>query len=296
MNERKLRIFYEVAIKLNMTEVAAKLYISQPAVSQTINELENQLSVKLFDRMGKRLYLTYQGEIFLNYVRRILNLQDEAIKTIKDINNLKTGKLKIGASTTIGIYVLPDIIGCFIKKYKGIDISIAIENTRIIADMIIENKLDFAFVEGPVYDDEILVEKFCDDELVFICHPEHQWAEKKYIDVIDITKEKVIMREVGSGTREVFENLMHSIEGTYNMAFQLGNTEAIKKAVEAGLGVSCISKRCCENELSKGTLAIARLKHKSIIRELSLIYHKDKFVSKLFWEFIKFSKEKVIEI
>lgn len=277
-----------------MTEVAEKLYISQPAVSQTIHELEEYLSVRLFDRMGRKLYLTYEGELFLNYVRRIINIYDEAINTIKDIDSLKIGRLKIGASTTIGIYVLPDIIGKFTKTYKDVDVSIAIENTRIIANMILENKLDFAFVEGSVFDSEIVVEKFCNDELVFITHSEHRWARNKYISCEDIVSEKIIMREEGSGTREVFQNIMSSMDANYKIAFELGNTEAIKKAVEAGLGVSCISERCVKSEVENGKLSTVKLKNRYINRELNLIYHKDKFLSKLFLEFIKFSKSQVL--
>ena len=293
MNERKLRIFYEVAEKLNMTEVAEKLYISQPAVSQTILELENELGIKLFDRINRRLYLTNEGEIFLNYVRRILNMYDDSIRSLKDINSLKTGKLKIGASTTIGIYILPDIIGKFTKAYKGIDTSIAIENTKLISDMILENSIDFAFVERPVYNEEIIKENFCNDELVFITSPEHPWSNKDKISIDEINKEKIIMREMGSGTREVFESYMTANNVNYNIAFELGNTEAIKKAVEAGLGISCISKRCIKNEINSNTLSWTKLKEFEIKRKLILIYHKDKFLSTLLKTFIKFALENV---
>ncbi|MBO0544397.1 LysR family transcriptional regulator [Clostridium botulinum] len=295
MNERKLRIFYEVAEKLNMTEVAEKLYISQPAVSQTILELENELGVKLFDRINRRLYLTNEGDIFLNYVRRILNMYDDSIRSLKDINSLKTGKLKIGASTTIGIYILPDIIGKFTKEYKGIDTSIAIENTKLISDMILENSIDFAFVEGPVYNEEIIKENFCNDELVFITSPEHPWSNKDEISIDEIDKEKIIMREMGSGTREVFESYMTANNVNYNIAFELGNTEAIKKAVEAGLGISCISKRCIKNEINNNTLSWTKLKEFEIKRKLILIYHKDKFLSTLLKTFIKFAIKKCIK-
>ena len=293
MNERKLRIFYEVAEKLNMREVAEKLYISQPAVSQTILELENELGVKLFDRINRRLYLTNEGDIFLNYVRRILNMYDDSIRSLKDINSLKTGKLKIGDSTTIGIYILPDIIGKFTKEYKGIDTSIAIENTKLISDMILENSIDFAFVEGPVYNEEIIKENFCNDELVFITSPEHPWSNKDEISIDEIDKEKIIMREMGSGTREVFESYMTANNVNYNIAFELGNTEAIKKAVEAGLGISCISKRCIKNEINNNTLSWTKLKEFEIKRKLILIYHKDKFLSTLLKTFIKFAIKNV---
>ena len=291
MNERKLRIFYEVAIKLNMTTVAESMYISQPAVSQTIQELEKELNVRLFDRIGKKLHLTYEGEIFLQYVRRILNIYDEGINRIKDINNLAEGKIKIGASTTIGIYVLPDIIGKFMKKYKNVDISIAIENTKIIADMILENKIDFAFVEGPVYEED-----FCEDELVIITSKEHNWAELQGINLDKIAESRIIMREKGSGTREVFENMLNSKGISYKIAFELGNTEAIKKAVEAGLGISCISKRCVKDEILDGRIAAIKLIDEKIKRKFSLIYHRDKFMSKLFQSFIDFARNQVDNI
>lgn len=296
MNERKFRVFYEVALKLNMTEVAKSLYMSQPAVSQTIRELEDELDVKLFDRLGRKLYLTHKGEIFFNYVRRILNLYDECTETLRDINELKGGKLKIGASTTIGIYILTDIIGKFNKKYREIDVSITIENTKIIAQMILENKIDFAFVEGPVYSDEIIVEEFCNDELTFIAPPDHPWAKDRRIKLKDVEKEKIIMREEGSGTREVVENALKAQEISYKIDIELGNIEAIKKAVEAGLGVSCISKRCIEREVAEGRIAAVQIEGLRIFRDLHLIYHRDKHLSNLFNSFISFSRQEVVPV
>jgi len=293
MNERKLRVFYEVATKLNMTEVANQLYISQPAISQTIRELENEFGVQFFDRIGKKLYLTHEGELFLNYVRRIINLYDDCFKTLKDAGDLKTGKLRIGASTTIGIYILPQIIGAFYQKYKDIEVSITIENTKIIADMILKNELDFAFVEGPVFSNEIIEEFFCHDELVFIMPPNHPWVQYEEIDLKEIENSKIIMREQGSGTREVFEGALREFDVNYYIDFELGNTEAIKKAVEAELGVSCISRRCVEKEVASGRIAMRRLKGLRIMREFHLIYHKDKYLSKLFNLFINFCREKV---
>jgi DNA-binding transcriptional LysR family regulator len=295
VNERKLRVFYEVATKLNMTEVANQMYISQPAISQTIRELENDFGVQFFDRIGKKLYLTHEGEIFLNYVRRIINLYDDCFKTLKDSSELKTGKMRIGASTTIGIYILPQIIGEFHQKYrdKDIEISINIVNTKIIADMILKNQIDFAFVEGPVFSDEIIEDFFCLDELVFIIPPNHPWVQYDKIDLKFLENTKIIMREKGSGTREIFEEALKRFDVNYCVDFELGNTEAIKKAVEANLGVSCISRRCVEKEARDGKIVIRRLKGLRIMREFHLIYHKDKYLSKLFNLFIDFCKSKV---
>lgn len=293
MNERKLRIFYEVSKELNMTKVSEKLYVSQPSISQSINDLEKDLGVKLFDRMGKKLYLTHEGKIFLNYTKRILNIYDEAIKVIKEMNGLQRGKLKIGASTTIGIYILPNIIGKFSKVYTNIDISIIIENTENIAKLIEENQLDIAFVEGPVHSEEITVEEFYDDELVFITGTEHPWVKAEKILKSDIAKEKIIMREKGSGTREVFINALEKEFVDYSIFMELGHTEAIKKAVEAGLGISCISKRCIKDEINYKKLAVIEVEGLKIKRSLYLIHHKDKYITNLINTFIQFAKENV---
>lgn len=293
MNERQLKIFYEVATKLSMTEAANSLFMSQPAISQTIKDLEKEYCVNFFDRIGKKLYLTNDGEIFLSYARRILNLCDECSKEIKSSKDLKTGQLRIGASTTIGIYILTDIIGKYTKANKGIDVSITIENTINIVNLILENKIDFAYVEGPVHSDEIIVEDFCDDELVVITSVEHPFAKQKSIDIKYLEKEKVIMREKGSGTREVFENLLASKNITIGKSLELGNTEAIKKAVEAGLGISCISRRAVQREVEYGKLAIINLNDIKILRKLSVVYHKDKNLSDLFKSFLQYSRENV---
>jgi len=293
MNERRLRVFHEVAMRLNMTEAANSLFISQPAISQTIRELEDDFGVKLFDRIGKKLFLTYEGDIFLTFVRRILNLYDDCSKTMRDLGQLTKGKLRIGASTTIGIYVLPDIIGKFSQIHPDMEISIAIENTKIISEMILQNKIDFAFVEGPVKSEEIIDADFANDEMFFITPPDHPWAKFREVDIHEVEKTKIIMREKGSGTRNELENLFRDQEVNYQIDFEMGNTEAIKKAVEAGLGVSCVSGRCIQREAQEGRLAVVRLRGIRIMREFRLIYHRDKFLSRLFNLFIDFSRHQM---
>ena len=148
MNFRKLKIFFETAKCLNMTKVAKSMYISQPSISQAIAELESDLDVKLFDRIGKRLYLTHEGEVYFEYSRRILNLYEEANSTIRSSKEGQKGKIVIGASTTIGIYILPELIKEFNELHKNIEISLIIENTQLIEELIMENKVDIALVEG----------------------------------------------------------------------------------------------------------------------------------------------------
>ena len=290
MNFRKLKIFYETAINLNMTKVAKALYISQPSVSQAIQELEEELGVKVFDRIGKRLSLTYEGEVYFNYVRRILNLYDEGAQKIKMINNKEEGKIVIGASTTIGIYILPDIIKDFVERNKGIEISLIIENTQNIEKMILQNKIDFAFIEGKVHSDEIKYEKIWKDEIVFIAPCNDKWNEKSTIEKDELRKEKFIIREKGSGTREIVESYLKDKSIEYNIFMELGNSEAIKRSVEAGLGIGCISKQCIKEEIKRKKLKNITLDKETIERDLLLLVHKDKFISNNMNEFMDEAK------
>lgn len=289
MNIRKLRIFYKTATTLNMTKVAKELYISQPSVSQTIHEIEEELGVTLFDRIGKKLFLTNEGEVFLNYVRRIINLYEESIERVHEIAKMEKGKIKIGASTTIGIYILPDIIRKFIAEHKDIEISLIIENTANIEKLILENKVDLAFVEGRVYSEEIIEENIWEDELVFICSDIHSWRDKKEVSGKELINEKFIMRELGSGTRGIIESYLLEKNIDYKIFMELGNTEAIKNSVEANLGIGCISSKCIEEKIKQKKLYMVRLKEGKIKRNLQLIMHKDKFINNNMKEFIRFA-------
>ena len=291
MNFRKLKIFFETAKCLNMTKVAKSMYISQPSISQAIAELESDLDVKLFDRIGKRLYLTHEGEVYFEYSRRILNLYEEANSTIRSSKEGQKGKIVIGASTTIGIYILPELIKEFNELHKNIEISLIIENTQLIEELIMENKVDIALVEGYVKSDELEVFDIGKDELIFIANPNNPIFSKDKITLKDLEDEKFIMREPGSGTREIIENYLINKGCNYNVYMELGNTEAIKKSVEANLGVSCLSKRSVIEKIENGSLSGLRIKDKKIKRMLSLIYHKDKFLSNNIKMFIDYSRK-----
>lgn len=291
MNFRKLKIFYETAIHLNMTKVAKEMYISQPSISQSINELEIELGAKLFDRIGKKLFLTHEGEVFLNYTRRILNLYDEGVKTIREFNVNGKGKIVIGASTTIGIYILPEIIKEFSSKYKDIEISLIIENTKNIEKLILENKVDFAYVEGDIHSEEIIREVVWKDELVFICGDKNDLRNYKNVEGKVLENEKLIMREDGSGTREHTELFLKKNKIKFTTFLELGNTEAIKKTVEANLGVGCLSYRVVEDKVKSGELFIFRLLEGSIERDLYLISHNDKFISNNMKTFIEYTRD-----
>jgi DNA-binding transcriptional LysR family regulator len=294
MTLRKLEIFYCVAEKLNMTTVSKEMHISQPAISQMIKEMEEELEVRLFNRLGKRLYLTDEGELFKTYSRRMLNLYQEFEEVLEEKKDFKKGKLKLGASSTIGIYVMPKLIQEFIKEFPEIDISLKIGNTEDIANMILKNDIDFAFVEAEVDMNEIKSEEIWKDELILITNPKHRWGDLCEIDESELKNEKFILREEGSGTRKVFEAAMKNNHIKYRESFTLGNTEAIKEIIMTGLGISCLSRLTVKKELDEGKLRGYRIKKFEINREFNLIHHKDKHFSSLMKEFIQKGRDREI--
>ncbi|MGL5575811.1 MAG: LysR substrate-binding domain-containing protein [Sarcina sp.] len=279
MNFRKLNIFYETASSLNMTEVGKKLYISQPSVSQAIKEMEKELGVSLFDRIGKKLYLTYEGEVYLRYVKRILNLYDEVKVTLENTRKNISGRIRVGASTTIGVYILPEIVKHFLTKNADVEISIVIENTTSIEKMIIDNEVDVAFVEGDIKCSEIIEEDIIKDKLIFIKSKEYNIDENR--------KLSLIVREEGSGTRDVVESNLRINKIDYNIIMELGSTEAILKVVEVGLAVACVPYICAQEKIKDGILEEVIIEGmENIKRDFKFIYHQDKFLSNTMKAFI----------
>jgi len=286
MTLRDIEIFVTVCELKSMSAAAKKLYMSQPAVSQAISQIEGEFQVKLFDRISKKLSLTYPGEILYNYGRRILNLVSEAENIIYDVRNMRMGRLNVGASTTVGIYLLPKIIGEFRKKFS-VDIYFTIDNTAGIEKLILDNAIDLGIVEGPVHSRDIIVIPYIDDELYLVSSKNHRWAKKRIICPEEIENEDIIIREKGSGTREVFEETMARNNVRYRIKYVLNNTEAIKKAIEANIGVSVISRLAVEKEVKDGRLVKVDIENIKFERKFSIIYHKDKFKSNLLEEFIR---------
>lgn len=288
MTIRKLEIYYAVAKKLNMTQVAKELYISQPSISQVIKELEEEMEVKLFKRIGKKLYLTDEGKVFQKYSLRIINLYKESKDVIDEMRNLKRGRIKIGASTTIGTYLLPDIIASFKKKYPDIEVELIIANTKIIAETLLNNRVDIGFIEGEVKEEELRSVDFLEDELIIISSPKKNFEDR--IKVKKLEEETFIQREEGSGSRRTYEGFL----GIRNRnTFVFGSTETIKKAVIKELGIACVSRLAVEEEKKRGELSISKIEGVNINRNFKCLYHKDKEFSRILDKFLKFAKSKI---
>lgn len=278
-------MFVTVVEKKNFSRAAEALNLTQPAVSQQIQSLEEHYGVKLFERNSKRVEMTHAGEILHQYALQILTLHQQAHQAINDLMGLVTGKLNIGASLTIGEYVLPKLLAVFTKQFPDVEAAVSINNTEIIADNTLNNRIDIGLVEGPVNPANLIITPFLQDEMVLIVPSGHRLQAFKETTTSELGDETFIVREAGSGTRFVVEEVFRTLEFHPKREIQFGSTQAIKNAVEAGLGVAFISKSSIHKELQLGTLAAVRIQGHSFQRPFSIIWKKEKFQSKAMTEF-----------
>lgn len=277
---RQFKVFLVAAERESFTQAAKELYLTQPAVSFQIQALEDFFGAKLFKRTGRKVELTDAGDALLPYARKIIEAMEESKKAIEQVGAAKTGKLVVGASTTIGIYILPPLIAIYRSKYPQTIISIRVENTEGIEEALLRKDIDFGLIEGFVKSSYVKREKFRDDELVLIVPAHHPWSD--VIELSDLMIEPLILREEGSGTRMVLEGALMEKSlsiSDLNVNMVLGNTEAIKHAVAAGLGVSFVSKCTIGKELALGLLRIVRVRGFNVMRELFIIRRENEELS-----------------
>ncbi|MEA2102878.1 MAG: LysR family transcriptional regulator [Thermodesulfobacteriota bacterium] len=251
MNIHQVRIFYTAAQVMSITKTAKKMHLSQPSVSIQIKDLEESLGVKLFDRINRKISLTDAGKVFYSYAQRILNLIDETNIVMKDFGSGDVGSLAIGASNTIANYILPRYLGEFKENNPRVDISLSILNRQDAIEQCLGGDIDVAFVQE-VRDHPDLRSELCMlDELVVVCSPRHRWASMGPLSISTLNSEAepIIMREEGSGTRDLIEYAAEMIGAQLNIAMEMGNTEGIKRAVEANLGIAIISKNVIKREI-----------------------------------------------
>ncbi len=293
MEDHKLKVFCTVAETKSFSKTSEIIHLTQPAVSLQIQALEEIYETKLFDRSSSSINLTPSGEILYKYAKDILSLYAEAGKEIGKITGLIKGSITIGASTTIGNYVLPTVISDFKKTHPKIKINVFIGNTRRIVDFLNSGVVDLGLVEGETSKHKIKTEPIIQDELLFIVPPLHHWAKKKVVSILEITKEPFILREDGSGTRQMIEKylLSHGINtGDMSIALVLGSTESIKQAVENGTGVSIVSKWAARKEVKYGSLKLITPKEEKMLRNFSLIMQKNAVLSHAVDEFLAYLK------
>lgn len=294
LEDHKLRVFCTVAETKSFSKASEIIHLTQPAVSLQIQALEETYETKLFDRSSSAVTLTPAGEILYRYAKEILTLYAQADKDIGEITSLVKGSISIGASTTIGNYLLPTVISEFKQKNPKIKIHLQVGNTKRIVEMLNAGNIDLGLVEGEATKYKILSEKLLSDELTLIVPAEHPWAKKKDISVLDIIKEPFIFREEGSGTRQVIEKHLSKRGITVqsmNITTILGSTEAIKEAVENGIGIAIVSKWAVRREYKFGSLKTVKFKEGKLLREFSLIFNKNTVTSYAVDEFLDYLRQ-----
>ena len=294
MDDHKLKVFCTVAETKSFSKASEIIRLTQPAVSLQIQALEEIYGTKLFNRSGCIITLTPAGEVLYKYAKEINTLYTAAEKELGAFTGQVKGVVTIGASSTIGNYVLPAVIAEFRKKYPKVAVHLVTANTKTIVDYLNAGGIDIALVEGEVKKQKLIVEKLIPDEMVLIMHPLHPWARKSSVSIFDVAKEPFIFREEGSGTRQMIEKYLikHGISPqSIKVVFIMGSTESIKSAVEEGLGVSIVSKWAAKKEIRYGTLKTASLKEGRFMRDFSLLYRKAKDTSFTLDKFLTFLKK-----
>ena len=292
MADRRLQVFYTVARLLSFTKAADALHMTQPAVTFQVRQLEEHFNTRLFDRTHNRVTLTEAGKRVFGYAERIFELYAEMENSVREMTGDVSGALTMGASTTIAEYMLPSLLGDFKAKYPDVNIRLKVSNTEGIVSMVENNVIDLGVVEAPVSNKNLLVEVCRVDQLVVIVPPTHALAERESITMQDLAQYPFICREEGSGTREVIMEYMTAQgmdKNDLSVCLELGSSEAIKGAVEAGMGVSILSRATIEKELELKTLKPIML-DPPLERPFSFVRQRQKFRLRAMEELLNFAR------
>lgn len=291
MADRRLRVFYTVARHLSFTKAADVLFMTQPAVTFQVKQLEEHFNARLFERSPGKISLTPAGRLVLSYAERILALSEEMETRVGELTGAVSGPLLIGASTTIAEFMLPQILGEFKARHPQVQAHLSVANSETIENRVADNTLDLGLIESPSHRPSLNTEVCCDDELVMICSPGHVLALRSAVPAEVLAEHPYVSREEGSGTREFadqyFQHCGVAVEDL-EVVMELGSPEAIKGVVATGMAVSIVSRTTIAKEVKLGLLVAVPLEP-PLIRTLSLVYPREKFRSKLLDTFVEFA-------
>jgi len=274
---RQLEVFLAVARTGSVSRAGDELAMSQSAVSSSLAELERQFDVRLFDRLGKRLRLSELGRALRSRAEAVWDQAHELETLLAD--HAGTGQLRLGATLTIGNYVAVPLMARFMRDVPGSVVHLDIANTQEIARRVANFEIDVGLIEGELSHPQLRVTPFRDDELVVFCAPTHPLARKRTLSDEDLQSASWIVRERGSGTRQAFDRAMRGILPELRITLELEHTEVIKRAVEAGLGLGCISRLALADEFGHGTLKPRSVPHRDFRRRFYYVLHRQKHVS-----------------
>ncbi len=295
MADRRLQVFHAVAKQLSFTKAAEVLFMTQPAVTFQIKQLEEHFNTRLFDRGHGRISLTPAGEVVLGYAERILGLSSEMDVRLSEMTGEIGGSLMVGASTTIAEFLLPRILGEFKSTFPNVRSRLIVGNSEAIENRVMEHTIDIGFIESPSHEPNLECEACCDDELVVICSPRFPLARSKELTPQKLLEHAYISREPGSGTREFTESYLRQHGVTtdqMNVVMELGSPIALNGVIETGLGFAIASRASVVKAQRLGDLVAIPLKPR-LIRTLSMVYPKEKFRSRLVTTFVEFASERL---
>jgi DNA-binding transcriptional LysR family regulator len=295
MADRRLQVFHAVARNLSFTKAAEVLFMTQPAVTFQIRQLEDHFGTRLFDRTHGGITLTEAGGVVLDYAERILALSAELDTRVKEMGGQVSGPLLIGASTTIAEFLLPQILGEFKVRFPALVPKLFVANSEAVQGRIEERTLDLGFIEGNSHFPSLMSDVCCEDELKVICAPSHPLAGEKSVTARVLRQYPFITREPGSGTRQVTDHYFEKAgvaPDSLSVVMEAGSPEALKALVVTGLGFAIISKSAVVNEIRLAQLVQIPLSPR-LVRYLSVVYPKERFHSQMVTSFVNFAKTRL---
>jgi len=274
MENFRLKVFRVVARHLNFSRAAEELLLTQPAVTQQIKALEDEYGVALFDRSGGRIALAAAGRSLLPYAEKLKRISDEAFEAVSSGAAGHAGKLALGASQTIGQYLLPNLVAAFLRANPRIAVAAVSGNTDAMLEALAARRIQLALIEGPGLRKDLRIEPFMEDEMVLVVPASHEWADRE-VGIEDLKTAPLLTREFGSGSRRVVEAALAKLglkKKEIRTTMELDSTEGLLSAVEAGLGVAFVSRWAVRNHIALGTLKLSRVRGLRLSRMFSLAY------------------------
>jgi DNA-binding transcriptional LysR family regulator len=274
---RQIEVLVAIGRESSVSRAAEALSMTQSATSMALAELEKQFNTRLFDRQGKRLQLNTEGRELLP---RAMELLDRA-QELESLLECKSGagSLRIGATLTIGNYLATLLIGDYMQQHPSSRVELAVQNTSTIIEQVAHFKLDLGLIEGDSHHPDLQIPPWVDDELVIFAAPDHPLAHKEDLNLQDLENENWILRERGSGTRQVFDAALRHQLNHLKILLELEHTEAIKRAVESGLGIGCISRLALKDAFKRGSLVPLEIAGLDLKRQFNFVLHKQKFIT-----------------
>jgi DNA-binding transcriptional LysR family regulator len=295
MADRRLQVFHAVAKHRSFTKAAETLFMTQPAVTFQVKQLEEQYNVRLFERGHGQISLTDAGRTVFEYAERILGLSAELDARMKDLTGHMTGVLMIGASMTIADYLLPRVLGEFKARFPGVVPRLLVANSETVQSQVAEHSLDIGFIEGESLLPSLVTEVCCEDELQLVCAPSHPLAGRKAVTPDMLAQHAYVSREPGSGTREVADRYLQKAgiaPESLHPVMELGSPEALKGLVGTGYGFAIMSRATVAKETRIGELVGIPFSPR-MVRNLSAVYPKQKFQPKTLAGFVAFARERL---